>query len=91
MKKSNLLLKFRSDDGKSCKMVVEEDFWFICKMEVTSAQWKDYHHQLYQVYHGFIALTLIPFALLFLEWDSGAEKVDSSSGSWFFVLFAHLW
>ncbi len=40
--------------------------------------WKDYHHRIYQLYHGIVALTLVPFALLFLEWDSGSEKLSFS-------------
>jgi prepilin signal peptidase PulO-like enzyme (type II secretory pathway) len=41
--------------------------------------WKDYHHQIYQIYHGMIALTLVPFALLFLEWDTNTAAVVYSS------------
>ncbi|MEO9482157.1 MAG: hypothetical protein ABJG47_01870 [Ekhidna sp.] len=59
-------------------------------MEVTPSRWKDYHHQLYQIYHGIIAITLIPFALLFLEWDSTTDKEVHSMTSVFFILFAQL-
>ena len=52
--------------------------------------WKDYHHQIYQIYHGIIALTLVPFAILFLEWDSGASKGATSPESPFFILIAQL-
>ena len=38
--------------------------------------WKEFHHQIYQIYHGLIALTLVPFALLFLEWNSPEELED---------------
>ena len=32
--------------------------------------WNDFHHQINQIYHLCIAVSLIPFALLFLEIDS---------------------
>ncbi|SNT15352.1 hypothetical protein SAMN05421640_2543 [Ekhidna lutea] len=48
-------------------------------MEEKNLRWKDYHHQLYQIYHGIIALTLVPFALLFLEWDSGGKMSQHST------------
>lgn len=57
-------------------------------MEIKPADWKDYHHQMYQIYHGIIAITLIPFALLFLEWDSGNTE-DTFEGI-VFILFAQL-
>ncbi|MEP1035158.1 hypothetical protein [Ekhidna sp.] len=59
-------------------------------MEVKPNDWKDYHHQIYQIYHGIIAITLIPFALLFLEWDSGERKADASIEGLSFILFAQL-
>ncbi|MEQ9008483.1 MAG: hypothetical protein RLP12_11400, partial [Ekhidna sp.] len=48
------------------------------------------HHQIYQIYHGMIALTLVPFALLFLEWDSSLEKVEVDYSSVLFILAAQL-
>lgn len=58
-------------------------------MEVTPADWKDYHHQIYQLYHGIIAITLVPFALLFLEWDSGGKEANGLDGL-VFILFTQL-
>ncbi len=55
-----------------------------------SINWKDYHHQIYQIYHGIIALTLVPFALLFLEWDSGFNKEEASMASPLFIALAQL-
>lgn len=52
--------------------------------------WKDYHHQIYQIYHGMIALTLVPFALLFIEWDSGSAQEGISYGSPIFILTVFL-
>ena len=57
-------------------------------MDIKPTDWKDYHHQLYQIYHGIIAITLIPFALLFLEWDSGNK--EGSFDGLVFILFAQL-
>ncbi|MEO1256399.1 MAG: hypothetical protein AAFY41_16140 [Bacteroidota bacterium] len=48
-------------------------------MKEKTVKWKDYHHQIYQIYHGIIAFTLVPFALLFLEWDSGSTTYSHSS------------
>ena len=59
-------------------------------MDIKPKDWKDYHHHIYQVYHGIIALTLIPFALLFLEWDSGSNKSADRIEGPFFILFAQL-
>ncbi len=59
-------------------------------MEVKPAEWKNYHHQIYQIYHGIIAVTLIPFALLFLEWDSGATKGEGLLEGFLFILFAQI-
>ncbi|WP_420575950.1 hypothetical protein [Ekhidna sp.] len=59
-------------------------------MENQHLRWKDYHHQLYQIYHGLIALTLVPFALLFLEWDSGNFQLEVSFSDVFFILVAQL-
>ena len=36
-------------------------------MGLKSKSWEDYHHQIYRIYHGIIALSLVPFFLLFLE------------------------
>ena len=52
--------------------------------------WKDYHHGIYQLYHGIVAITLVPFALLFLEWDSGAEKLSFSISNPMTILISQL-
>ncbi len=36
-------------------------------MKLRFSSWTDFHHQIYRIYHGIIALTLVPFFLLFLE------------------------
>lgn len=59
-------------------------------MEKGEIIWKDFHHQIYQIYHGLIALTLVPFALLFLEWDSGTKKVALSMGDPIVLLILQL-
>ncbi|WP_425392631.1 hypothetical protein [Ekhidna sp.] len=48
--------------------------------------WKDYHHQIYQIYHGIIAITLVPFALLFLQWDSESLVAPVDYSSLLFIL-----
>ncbi len=52
--------------------------------------WKDYHHGVYQIYHGLIALTLVPFALLFLEWNSDSDTTSDNSGDWSSIVFFQL-
>ncbi len=42
--------------------------------------WSDFHHQINQLYHLFISVTLIPFALLFLEIDSSKSFAINSNG-----------
>ncbi|MEO9869382.1 hypothetical protein [Ekhidna sp.] len=53
--------------------------------------WKDYHHQLYQVYHSIIALTLVPFAFFFLEWDSSFISPISMSNPFFILIAQSIW
>ena len=36
-------------------------------MKLKFSSWADYHHQIYRIYHGIIALSLVPFFLVFLE------------------------
>lgn len=58
---------------------------FFCVMKNKESDWKRFHHQLYQIYHGTIAASLVPFALQFLEWDS--QKVSGGvSDVWNYVL-----
>ncbi|MEP0985514.1 hypothetical protein [Ekhidna sp.] len=59
-------------------------------MATKTLNWKNYHHQIYQLYHGTIALNLVPFCLFFLEWDTGFEKTIVSYSSPFFILIAQL-
>lgn len=59
-------------------------------MESKRVKWKNYHHQIYQIYHGMIAVSLVPFALLFLEWDSGSKETEKSLEGIPFLLFAQL-
>lgn len=54
-------------------------------MERETVNWKDFHHQIYQIYHGIIALTLVPFALLFLEWDT-SSIAEVQLGNLIFIL-----
>lgn len=49
--------------------------------------WNDFHHQINQVYHLCIAVSLIPFALLFLEIDSAKSFSIDSGGVSFFLIF----
>ena len=35
--------------------------------------WQDFHHRINLFYHAIIAVSLIPFALVFLDIDSGGE------------------
>ncbi|MFK7952911.1 MAG: hypothetical protein AB8B73_08690 [Ekhidna sp.] len=42
--------------------------------------WNDFHHQINQIYHLCIAVSLIPFALLFLEIDSSKSfSIDNGA------------
>jgi len=59
-------------------------------MKENDFDWKDYHHTIYQIYHGMIALTLVPFALLLLEWDSKAEAGQVFHQSPLFILTLQL-
>lgn len=38
--------------------------------------WPDFHHRINLVYHAIIAVSLIPFALVFLDIDSGPEATS---------------
>lgn len=41
----------------------------LCEMRLSFKTWSDFHHQIYQLYHGIIALSLVPFSLVFLEFE----------------------
>lgn len=52
-------------------------------MKLNFQTWSDYHHQIYRIYHGMIALSLVPFFLLFLELEvanseesQGAQMIE---------------
>ena len=50
--------------------------------------WPDYHHRINLVYHGIIATSLVPFAIVFLEVDSGKRVVSFiTSLEWLFISF----
>ncbi len=36
-------------------------------MKLNFSNWTDFHHNIYRIYHGIIAISLIPFFLVFLE------------------------
>lgn len=38
--------------------------------------WPDFHHRINLVYHAIIAVSLIPFALVFLDIDSGEDATS---------------
>ncbi len=42
--------------------------------------WRDFHHRINLVYHGIIAVSLIPFALVFLDIDSSEDAVSQLEG-----------
>lgn len=43
-------------------------------MQFKFNSWSDYHHQIYRMYHGIIALSLLPFFLVFLELEVASIK-----------------
>ena len=43
-------------------------------MKLDFKTWTDYHHQIYRIYHGIIALSLGPFFLVFLELEVASLK-----------------
>lgn len=54
-------------------------------MKTAFRTWESYHHQLYTIYHGVIACSLIPFFLIFLEVEV-AEIKESKVEKWVEVL-----
>lgn len=52
--------------------------------------WSDYHHQIYRIYHAIIALSLVPFFMLFLELEVAQIKQPRVSVSWVGVVLALL-
>ena len=51
--------------------------------------WSDFHHRINLVYHAIIAISLIPFALVFLDIDSGNETASQVEGTnkWIMIAF----
>ena len=43
-------------------------------MQLKFRNWSDYHHQIYRIYHGIIAISLVPFFLVFLELEVTSIK-----------------
>ncbi len=43
--------------------------------------WRDFHHRINLVYHAIIAISLIPFALVFLDIDSGGDSISQLEGN----------
>lgn len=49
--------------------------------------WNDFHHQINQIYHLFIAISLIPFSIVFLEIDSSKSfSIENGATSYFIIL-----
>ncbi len=48
--------------------------------------WEDYHHQIYRIYHGIIALSLVPFFLVFLELEVASIKEPRVSSLWIYLI-----
>jgi len=55
-------------------------------MRLKFDNWSDYHHQIYRIYHGIIALSLIPFFLLFLELEVASVSESRVSGFWVILM-----
>lgn len=47
--------------------------------------WPDFHHRINMVYHGIIAFSLIPFAIIFLEIDSGRSTTSMIAGKFIYL------
>lgn len=48
--------------------------FYVCGMKLKFKDWSDYHHQIYRIYHAIIALSLVPFFLVFLELEVTSIK-----------------
>lgn len=42
--------------------------------------WRDFHNRINLVYHAIIAVSLVPFALVFVDIDSGEDSVSQLEG-----------
>ena len=63
---------------------------YFADMQLRFQNWTDYHHQIYRIYHGIIALSLVPFFLLFLELEVASIAEPRVSGFWRVVLLVIL-
>jgi hypothetical protein len=52
--------------------------------------WTDFHHQINQIYHLFIAISLIPFSIVFLEIDSSRSFSIESGAVTYLIIFSVL-
>ncbi|MEM0939587.1 MAG: hypothetical protein AAF600_05515 [Bacteroidota bacterium] len=59
-------------------------------MKLDFKNWSDYHHQIYRIYHGIIAFSLIPFFLVFLELEVADIKKERVSTAWIYVVLVIL-
>ena len=57
-------------------------------MSNTIKSWPDYHHRINLIYHAVIALSLVPFAIVFMDIDTGIDNESKISDSleWVIVL-----
>lgn len=55
-------------------------------MKLKFRDWEDYHHQIYRIYHGIIALSLVPFFLLFLELEVAEITVQRVPQLWVMII-----
>ena len=55
-------------------------------MRLKFKSWEDYHHQIYRIYHGIIALSLFPFFLLFLELEVAEISEPRVPEVWMIVI-----
>ena len=53
-------------------MILKEKYFWVMKLNFKN--WSDFHHQIYRIYHGIIALSLVPFFLVFLELEVASIK-----------------
>ena len=58
-------------------------------MKLDFKSWTDYHHQIYRICHGIIALSLVPFFLVFLELEA-AELKEAIVPEWLSVFISIL-
>lgn len=59
-------------------------------MKLSFKNWSDYHHQIYRIYHGIIAVSLVPFFLVFLEVEVAEIKEPRVAGLWVRILILTL-